>query len=94
MVFYTSVWACLLIGLILAFHALSVFLRGILCKIFSYVNIALHIALVPLLLYIGAELSELVLIFFASTLFRVALIALDARISAKRSACDGGEGES
>ena len=80
MVFYTSIWACLLITLILTLHTLSVLLHGMLAKVFSYVNIALHILLVLLLLYIAAELSELVLIFMGSALFRVALAALAVRL--------------
>ena len=79
MVFYTSLWACIIIALVLAHHALAVLLRGLLASIFSYVNIALHLLLVLCLFYIGAELSELLLIFSGSLLFRTALEFVFAR---------------
>ena len=85
-------WACIIIALVLAHHALAVFLRGTAAKVFSYVNIALHIFLVGILFYTGAELSELLLIFMGSLLFRVALEYLNARVAMRDSKPSGEEG--
>ena len=85
MVFYTSVWACLIISLIIILHVLSVFLRGMLANVLSYVNIALHIGFIAVLLFIGAELSELVLLFMGSLLVRVVLVFIKERLMQKGS---------
>ncbi len=73
MVFYTSIWACLDIFLMIVLHAFSAALSDVFAKILSYVNIFLHICLVPILLTSGAELSELVLIFTVSLFIRLTL---------------------
>ena len=73
MVFYTNLWACIIIPLILILHAASVFAKPLISKITVYVNLTLHIALFALLLYIGAEISELAVLFMGSLLVYVAL---------------------
>ena len=85
MVFYTSLWACIIIALVLAHHALAVLLSGLLASILSYVNIALHLLLVLCLFYIGAELSELLLIFLGSLLFRTLFEFIKARSSLNKA---------
>ena len=88
MVFYTSVWACLVIAIAFALHALSVFLRGITARILSYVNIGLHIALFVLLFLLEAELTELVLVFLATLFVRTLLEYLRRKTAKKDSAAD------
>lgn len=73
MIFYTNLWACIIISFILILHAASVFAKSIISKISVYTNLALHIALFGLLLYIGAEISELAVIFMGSLLVYVSL---------------------
>ncbi len=73
MVFYTNLWACIIISLILILHAASVFAKPLISKIAVYVNLTLHIAFFGLLLYIGAEISELAVLFMGSLLVYVAL---------------------
>lgn len=53
---------------IICIHIYVAVADGLLSRILSYINIALHIALVPLLLFSGAELVFLVLVFMLSTL--------------------------
>ena len=73
MIFYTSPIVCAILALIAAFHACSVYLDKLPARIFAYVNIGLHIVLVFLLLYIGAELSEAAVLFMGSFLLYLAL---------------------
>ncbi len=84
MVFYTSVWACLIISAILVLHILSAVLRGRISQILSYVNLALHLPLVAVLLVSGAELSELVLIFMASLLVSLFSALISERVKKRR----------
>ncbi len=73
MIFYTNLWACIIISLILILHVASVFTKQLISKIAVYVNLALHIALFGLLMYIGAEISELSVLFMGSFLVYVSL---------------------
>ena len=72
MVFYASPWACAIILLIVGIHALVPFVKGLFMRVAMTVNICLHICLVAILLLLGAELSELVVIFMGSLLLYVA----------------------
>ena len=73
MVFYTNLWACIIISLILILHTVSVLSKQTISKIAVSVNLALHIALFGLLLYIGAEIAELAVLFMGSLLVYVAI---------------------
>ncbi len=85
MIFYKSVWACLIIALIIAFHILAAFLKKPLSAVVAYVNIALHIGLAVLLYFSSATLTELALIFMGSL-----LVFLAANLLSHKYA--GGEG--
>ncbi len=60
------VWACL--GVLVSLHAAAVFLRGMLARIASYANIALHVAYLFLLLLASAPIEEAVLLYMISAL--------------------------
>ena len=85
MVFYTNLWACIIISLILILHAVSVFAKPIISKISVYVNLSLHLALFGLLLYIGAEISELAVLFMGSLLVYVVLIYFFSKKKTEKS---------
>ena len=72
-VFYTSPIACVIITAILAFHCCSALLKSAYARLFTYLNIFLHLVLIGVLLFIGAELSELCVLFMGSTLIYVAV---------------------
>lgn len=66
MIFYTSPWAMAALSLIVGIHTLCPHIRGVFLKIAMYVNIGLHLLLVGVLLLLGAELAELVVLFVGS----------------------------
>ena len=68
MVFYTSLWACAIITVIVALHVLIPFLNKLLARILSSVNICLHLFLIAVLFIVGAGLEELVLLLMTSLL--------------------------
>jgi len=68
MVFYTSLWACAIITVIVALHVLIPFLNKLLASILSSVNICLHLLLIAVLFIVGAGLEELVLLLMTSLL--------------------------
>ena len=80
MFFYTSPIACVIIALMLSSHALSVF-SSKLSRIFTYVNIALHISISPVLLIGGAELSELCFVYMLSLFALVLFVYIKSLIS-------------
>ena len=86
MIFYTSAWACVIIGGIILLHTACFLIRSHLSVILNIVNICLHISLVPVLLVKGAELSELVLIFMGS----LALHTVFSYVRARRGALASG----
>ena len=89
MVFYTSPWACVIIALILALHPISVFIKSIVSKICIYVNIGLHMALFLFLFFIGAEISELAVMFLGSLAVYISLSFLSSYLESKKSDREG-----
>lgn len=85
MVFYTNPWACIIFALILALHAASAFLKPIFSKLCVYVNICLHIALFVLLLFIGAEMLELAVLFMGSLAFYISVSYLSKKLCERLS---------
>ena len=66
--------------LIVLFHGLSVFQRGIAARLCGFINVALHIALVAFMLVRAVSLSWLVLAFMVSLLVYVSMFAIDVKI--------------
>lgn len=73
MIFYTSPWACIIIAFILILHVLALLSKSLLSKALVYVNIGLHISLFLLLFFIGAEISELAVMFMGSLAVYISL---------------------
>ena len=72
MLFYTSFLAVILLVLIAACHFFAVFMKRF-ANVFALLNILLHVGLLSVLLIIGAELAEVVMLFMASLTLYVAL---------------------
>ena len=72
MLFYTSFIAVTLLVMMATCHFLAVFMKKG-ANLFALINILLHVALLSVLLIIGAELAEVVMLFMASLTLYVAL---------------------
>ena len=73
MIFYPNPIPCILLLFIAVFHILSVFVKNRWGSVCAYAGIVLHIALLASLIFLGAELSEAVLLFMSSLTFYVIL---------------------
>ncbi len=89
MVFYKSLLICAIMVLIVVLHALSAFLKKPISSILAYVNIALHLVLVALLLRASATLGELAMIFMGSLVTFISLNLISEKLGSKEK---GGEG--
>ncbi len=66
MIFYTSPAMLAIFAAIIALQLASALSSGKLSAIFTYVNISLHIAFIPIALFAGAKFAELVALFMLS----------------------------
>ena len=54
------------LGVLIALHVASILLRGIAAKLIAYLNIALHVGLMFVLLYLKLKIEEAVLVYLIS----------------------------
>ena len=83
MIIFENTWALVFIGIILLLHVLSAFVRGACATVLCIINIALHIALLAILIIGATPLEESVLAYmlsvFVYTLVRFVLYEVRRR---------------
>lgn len=75
-----TVIACVVFVSIIVLHVLTCLFRGKTSSVLGMVNVCLHISLVPMLLFLGAEL-ELITLVIVSSLFIYLLAAYIAKLA-------------
>ena len=83
------VWVCL--GVLVLFHAASVFASGIFARIAGYLNILLHAGYIPVLLLASAPIEEAVLLYMISVLAYSFMSYLRYILAAKNKDGEGGD---
>lgn len=80
------------LGVLIALHVASVVLRGTWAKLIAYLNIALHVGLMFVLLYLKLKIEEAVLVYlisvFAYTLASTVTYKVRERAAKRESAVD------
>lgn len=84
MVIFTQPIPLIILILMTALNVASVLFEGIKAKIYTYVAIALHIAIAPALLFSGAELVELALAYMISLFATVLTAYIKGRVKKRR----------
>lgn len=93
MIFYTRPLSCIIFILMLALHFPAVLAPKLAARVCSFVNLAVHFALVPVLLCYGAELVEYAALLAVSLASYLAISYVRHRVLKKREAPSPDESE-